>query len=569
MNLIKRLNLTFVFLLLITCLSLFLRIYLQGVSPKGALIDEAHFGYLAYSILETGKDEHGVALPLNFRGFGDDKLPMQTYLMVPIVKLFGLNTVTIRYPSILVGTFLPLIFFLIAKEIGLKKRWPLMTAFLVAVSPWTFFLSRFGFESNLALFFFSLGYLFLLKSIKSKKTVFTILSSLFLSFTWYAYIAYRPISIIWSLFTIFFAKKNLGFSWKKIAIFLTVFLISVFPLLQPKVVGNNTTRLKQVGIFSDPGIAMEIDENRNFCTNFYSTFICYATYNKLTLTISRLANRYLSSFSPQFLVTEGIEQNRFFLNSKNYGQFVWPLYLFFVTGLSFVIYQAFKDKKNLNYQSILFGLLFAPVPAVLVGDPQKVRISTFFPFVVLTILFGMAFIFSQIEKQISSSISKLTFFIFFVLLIALTGAYYVDYYSVHTIKNGHVYQSYLPDLFSYLKTIEDDQTIINLYPFYSDPIMFYAFYNQTDPRFYQQQAVLGELEESGFQHTVKMGNIYAKPISAEDFACEASRKQQEAIYATDRHLDLPILYQGKEENGVHTLVYVYDLEGLVNNTHCR
>lgn len=121
--------------------------------PTGALIDEAHFGYLAYSLLETGKDEHGVSWPLLFKGFGDyPKLPMGVYALLPFVKFLGLNNAVIRYPSVLAGTLIVLGAYLLIRAVTSSKRLSL-GALITATSPWTFVLSRFGFESNLALCF--------------------------------------------------------------------------------------------------------------------------------------------------------------------------------------------------------------------------------------------------------------------------------------------------------------------------------------------------------------------------------------------------------------------------------
>jgi len=40
--------------------------------------DEAAIGWNAYSILKTGKDEHGQFLPLAFKSIGDYKMPLYT-----------------------------------------------------------------------------------------------------------------------------------------------------------------------------------------------------------------------------------------------------------------------------------------------------------------------------------------------------------------------------------------------------------------------------------------------------------------------------------------------------------
>ena len=65
-------------------ISLFLHRYKQNQVPPCINADEAAFGYNAYSILKTGKDEYGKFLPLRFESFKDYKLPLYTYLSIPI-----------------------------------------------------------------------------------------------------------------------------------------------------------------------------------------------------------------------------------------------------------------------------------------------------------------------------------------------------------------------------------------------------------------------------------------------------------------------------------------------------
>ena len=77
----------------IVLLALFLRIYLLGIVPPGLTNDEADIGYDAYAILITGSDQWGNFLPTtSFMGFGDYRLPLYTYLVVPFVKIFNLNS---------------------------------------------------------------------------------------------------------------------------------------------------------------------------------------------------------------------------------------------------------------------------------------------------------------------------------------------------------------------------------------------------------------------------------------------------------------------------------------------
>src|SRR3990170_100969 len=201
-------------LLTIVALGLFLRLVWLSDFPPSLNWDEASLGYNAYSLLKTGHDEWGVAFPAIFRAFGDYKLPGYVYLAVPAVKLFGLTVPGVRLPSALAGTMLIFVTYLLARAFFSDTRISLLASFLVAVEPWTWFLSRVALEANLAALLIALGLLFILR----RQTVWAVF---FLGLSVWTYNSARlfvPLFLIsfwlirrprlftihYSLFTIFF-----------------------------------------------------------------------------------------------------------------------------------------------------------------------------------------------------------------------------------------------------------------------------------------------------------------------------------------------------------------------------
>lgn len=544
---------TLIILFFICLLGFLLRLWRIDQAPKGALIDELHFGYLAQSLIKTGTDEHGQSWPIIFKGFGDEKLPAMAYLDIPSVAVFGLSVKAIRIPSVLAGTFLILSVYWLALELKLDKKWALLAAFFTAISPWSFFLSRFGFESNLALLFLTIGICSLLKAHSDKKNNWYILSAIAMALTWYSYIPYRPISvgIILLFSSLHILNKSIN---KKISIFFIAFLIAILPLFAPSVIGVNSTRFDQVGILSEPGVAELINEKRTFCiSSGFSKLICYSAYNKPVHLFRKLSNRYLMSFSPDFLVSVG-EINTDFLTIDRFGQFFPILYPFFLIGLGGLFFS--KDIiSTVNKRLIIGGLLITPIPSALVGEPQKVRISALYIFVLITIVFGVYLV----EKALSKKIFKHLFLAFIVVTcLAYTFLYQVEYHGVHAKQNEYKYQSYLPELFEFAQSLSKN-TLVNIYPFFSDPLMFYAFYTKMDPAIYQKLAVVDEPDGANFQHTVELGNVHAYKASIEEIGCEGIKGNYPAVFISNKYInDAPILYRGKASNGVHTYVFAYD-----------
>jgi len=559
----------YITLILLCVVAFVLRTLWLDYAPKGALIDEAHFGYLAKSILETGRDEHGVFFPLNFKGFGDDKLPLQVYLLIPVIRFFGLNTATIRYPSVILGTFLPAVIYFLLKKLKFSREWSLVGAYVTVISPWTFILSRFGFESNIALFFFCLGLLGLAQLFDHPRKSTAVLAAVAFALTWYAYIAYRPITFILMLITCGFAVLSKKLPRKVIVTFLLAFVFSVAPLFHPSVIGNNSTRVSQVGIFSDAGLALHVDEFRNYCSVRFTPFVCKLGENKVVSGVRVLSSRYLDVFSPRFLVLEG-EKDELFLTVQDFGQFMIILYPFIIVGIlaSFLIKQKGTQPIKISFLQVILwsGLLLSPIPAILAGHPQKVRISALFPFILIAMIIGMRYLYDALEthKKVRSAL----FSIVFVLLILQSFTFYVSWFSVHAAKRGYMYQSYLPELFDFLAQ-QDDSTKVVIEPFFSDPLMFYAFYTKMDPKLYRERAKLGKLEDSGFQHTEELGNIIAKNMSIGEAGCDGYKANQNTLFVTDENIagakKVFIVYS---ENEVDARVFVYNANESVDVLNC-
>jgi len=148
--------------LLIVALAIALKLVIIEKVPPSLNWDEISHGYNAYSILKTGRDEWGVTLPAIFRAYGDYKLPVYIYLTAVSELIFGLSAFSVRMPSILAGIITVIVSYLLVKKLFSEKA-ALLSSFLVAIEPWSFFLSRGAFEANLALSFIVSGiYLFIL-----------------------------------------------------------------------------------------------------------------------------------------------------------------------------------------------------------------------------------------------------------------------------------------------------------------------------------------------------------------------------------------------------------------------
>src|SRR3989344_4325550 len=151
-----------ILLLLIILLSFVLRFINLGSIPIGFNDDEAAFGYNAYSILKTGRDEWARLLPFPaFESFGDWKLTGYLYLTVVSQFFLGTKEFATRFPSALLGIGAIITTYLLARKL-FDNKIALLSSFLLAINPWHIIASRNAFESDILIFFITLAtYLFL------------------------------------------------------------------------------------------------------------------------------------------------------------------------------------------------------------------------------------------------------------------------------------------------------------------------------------------------------------------------------------------------------------------------
>lgn len=553
-------NIELFILFLIFLFALAIRIVNLDQSPSGMLVDEVSFGYNAYSILKTGKDEHGVSYPLVFKAFGDQKLPGLVYATVPFVSLFGLTNTAVRLPSALSGAFLVVVMYYILINLKISKKISLIGALITAVSPWTFILSRFGFESNVALLVFALGILFTIRLIKKPSVLSIVLSGFFFASTWYFYVAYRVITVlfVFSVLLLMFVQKNkIVFSKKSLKIFFTLavtFFIVSLPLLSLSFGDQGTARLKQIGIFSDQGIDAYVQEQQNFCFKHIPSRVCRIIWNKPTVITETIVRRYVASYAPSFLFLTG-DKELPYLNVSGYGQFYLILLPFFILGGIYVVMTDTLDTKT--KWMILLGLLISPLPAALAGDAQKVRLSAMVPFMIILITYGCEYLYKLMRTKKNTLLHLSMFAVVSIIFLFQTGSFLSDYFFVHVDKNDFAYDTHVMKLFEYLNK-QDKRVTINIDPSFSDPIMYYAYTAKIDPTHYQKDTVYQQVEDSGFQHAISLDNMR---VTNEDYRGKAC-----TLFVTHRNLGLgknAVRQTIQTTNGVHTLFFVYSLDAPI------
>lgn len=327
-------------LVFIIILGLVLRLGLLSVRPLGFTWDEAALGYNAYSLLLTGRDEHGQILPLIFKSFGDFKPGLYIYFAALPVKIFGLNEFSTRLPSAVFGTLSIILIFILVHNLTpvpspesgegsqrgeVVKRIGLFASFLLAINPWAIHFSRGAWEANLSLFLTLLAAVMFLR----RRLLW---SALFFGLTFWSYQGAKlftpAIIIILLLFNIKLIKIKKLF---------TPFLLLLL-LLLPVLINftSQSGRLRVFSVFSyrrSPEYVSQILAQDRSQTG---SPVYYLYHSEFFDQFRGIVQRFLNHLSPRYLFTDGDWSNP--RHSIVYhGYFYYFESLTLVAGLVFLI----------------------------------------------------------------------------------------------------------------------------------------------------------------------------------------------------------------------------------------
>ncbi len=437
----------------ILILGFILRIIFINQLPPSPNWDEVSHGFNAYSILKTGHDEWGTFMPLIFRCFGDFKLPLYIYLTVISVFLFGLNTFSVRLVSILAGTLTIFFIYLILKKILLypsgrrakNNLIPIISGFIVCLSPGSIFLSRIALEANLFMCLFLISFYFLL----SKKYG---LSSFIYGISLFTYNSSRVLLPFYLTCLIYLLIKSKVKPLKEYLKFIPFVLLSLLALAQT-LNQSGQARYQWVSIL-DSGSINQINELRATYPRILVNKVTYFTFSAV--------KNYLSHFNPQFLFINGGSNYQF--NIPNF-YLISPLFLpFLILGLIYL----FKTIKNDYSKIILFFFLISPIPSAITRDaPHILRSIVFIPFSIITISLGFSYFVKKFKK--------LSLIYFSIALITTQILFWPKYFT-YAKQYSASWQYGYSQVVSYIKTNYNSYDQIIFTKKYGEPHEFILFY---------------------------------------------------------------------------------------------
>jgi 4-amino-4-deoxy-L-arabinose transferase-like glycosyltransferase len=285
-------------------------------NPPGFSTDEAAVGYNAYSILTTGKDEHGETLPVLFRSFGDYKLPVFVYSQVPAIAALGLSELPVRLTAAFYGVLTVASTYVFVYVLFRQKALALAAAFFLAISPWHIHYSRTGFGELVCFpFFLTAGLTLLLLGMR--RNSLWLAAAMVLGLTLYTYrAAWTAVPLLVGIIGVLYWRDVLR-GWRTAAVSVAIMAAMATPIAVHALAGESD-RSDQVSILQlDLGVWG---------------------------TLERFADHYRTYFSWSFLFADGDNSTVLRHYLPGFGELYYVQLPFIVIGVLALLWRPTREK---------------------------------------------------------------------------------------------------------------------------------------------------------------------------------------------------------------------------------
>jgi 4-amino-4-deoxy-L-arabinose transferase-like glycosyltransferase len=497
-----------IILFAILVLASLLRLVNLGHTPAGFTPDEASQGYTAYSLLKTGQDEWGISWPItSFRAFNDYRAPLQTYLIIPFIAVFGLNEFSVRLPSALFGTLAVLFVYFLAKylfptDINTKRErygyLPIFAALFLAISPWHIQFSRMALEANYSSFFFTGGLFFFL--LGQKRPRFLIFSGLLFGLNLYSYLAAKIFVPLFVLGILIIYRDTLFNSRKYLIFFLLILTFFGAPLYLDTFFGPGNIRGQDVIITNFSKENIDEISNIQYLSplnnlTHYGPWITRIFENKFVFAENKFVENYLSYLSPAFWFAESGREISYAIIPGRGLLYLWMfpflLYGFYSLVTNIISKTNVSQKRMMSLRRgkptwlsqaskvIFIWLLFGILPAAITKEGYRPnRAGSLLSIFEIISAYGLV----NIIRTYSFT-QKVWVKVGFGLVICVSLIYYlVDLFAFWPIKFPESMSYGYRDLVSKVMQYDEESVIIDKG---SESHIFFAFYSHMPPRDFQ------------------------------------------------------------------------------------
>lgn len=464
----------------ILLIGILVRVIGIGAMPNGLNCDEASAGYEAYSILNYGIDRNGNFLPVFLVAWGSGQNALLTYLIIPFVKVMGLNVLSVRLPMAIISSISLIIMYKLLNKIGNKKL-AIIGLLLLAISPWHIMKSRWGLESNLFPDLILMFVYLLISGLENKNKLLYYSSFIIAGISAYSYgtsYYFLPVFII-PLLIILIKKKYIKFG----SAVISLGIVGIVSLPIVLYVLINTLGLSQINLPFMTIPILEVNRYESITSIFSSEFVLMSIKN------------ILKCLSILVFQSDNLPWNNIF----PYGIIYLPSIVFTFIGIinSFRKNKSFKLKYN-----YLFNIWFiVSLILSLIVPPNINRLNILMIPIIIYTVEGIYIVFKLVNNKkkvgIIFTLMYLTMFILFLTQYASQ-----DYNKFSTFESG------LESPIKYVKNKSKDIYITKNIKMPYIYVLFYSEYNTLD----FVKTVKYENEGAAFEKVKSFGKYHFENI---------------------------------------------------------
>lgn len=471
-------------------LALILRFWKLDVYPEAIDEDEMAHSYYAYSLIKNGIDEYGHRFPIYFESAGDYKYGLYSYFDTLPVFLFGLNPITARSVSAVSGAVSVVAIFYLAYEILRKKKYALLSAFVLAINPAHIHFSRVAYPTVLGALLSIVSITLYLKWIKGNSFKFAILSFLSFILAIYSYQAYRIFLPVVFILLPVFLFKTLGKMKTSVFVFSALIIVAVLVSFIPAVSRVRSSNLSS--LVNMPFLTEQISEDG---LAGLPPVVARVFDNKAVVFVKGITSRYLSYFDPNFLfvaTTAGTERH----SIPGVGLLYLVEIVFFFIGILYLSKFITDEKKYIP----LILIFASPLAAASVNAEVSTTRA-------LVLVFGMSLIVALGVYALLESNRKRSGLILTLVLFAFFGnfLYFVLQYTVHKIYHHPWYSDVgLKEMVMEVNKLSGDYKNIVMTGGHYIP---YLFYNKILPQDFISGSKLNDVAQANGVRAKSFGKL--------------------------------------------------------------
>ena len=449
-----------------------IRILLIDKYPVGLNQDEASIGYDAYSILKYGIDRAGYSYPVHLNAWGSGQNALYAYLLLPFIKIFGLNLFSLRLPNATISIITLLVSYYFFKDIYKNKG--LLFLFFIVIMPWHIMKSRWALESNIFpdLIFYSIVLIYY--GIQKDKKIYYIISSIILGLSTYAYgTSYAFVPMLSILIYIYLIKTK-KISVKESILYLIITGLVSLPVIIFVIINN--FNLNTITIFNIT--IPKLDYARFASSNFENNIILYILKNIL---IGFLTFIYQADGSS--------------LNTISIGG------IFYRISVIVVIYGLYKSFKSKDIFLKLINMFFiSSVFVSLFIVPNINRINVMWIPCIIYIGYAIYILSNKYKFILNISV------VLYIVLFLLFSIFYYTKYQNTLYDN--TYNGFI-EAIDFGKSIKYNNLYITTSV--NQPYIYYLYVTKTNPNYYlKKRTVLNQYTK--FQTINSIDNVYFNDV---------------------------------------------------------